>query len=367
MLTRLQIQGFRSIREMDLELQPLNVMIGSNGAGKSNLISFFKMLNELMGQRLQRFFGTTGRASSNLYFGPKTTTSIRANLEFQNEHGLNSYLMQLEHAAGDSLVFTEEKISFQRHGTTEICADNLGSGHVESRLSEAAEQGNPKAKTLRYFLNSCRVYHFHDTSATAPMRGYSYLGDTRFLRPDAGNLAAMLCAYQQSNRMVFQRIVTTVQQVLPQLAEFVLENDRANPKEITLNWRRHNSDHLFGAHQLSDGSLRLIALITLLLQPEDELPGMIVLDEPELGLHPYALEILAELIRSASLNSRLLVATQSAALLGFFEPQDVLVVETIDEASQYRRLDAESLTDWLADYSLDELWNRNVLGGGPLP
>lgn len=352
---------------MDLELQPLNVMIGANGAGKSNLISFFKMLNELMGQRLQRFFGTTGRASSNLYFGPKTTTSIRANLEFRNDQGLNSYLMQLEHAAGDSLVFTEETISFQRHGTTEVRAENLGSGHVESRLSEAAEQGNLKAKALRYLLNSCRVYHFHDTSATAPMRGYGYLGDTRFLRPDAGNLAAMLCAYQQSNRMVFQRIVTTVQQVLPQLAEFVLENDRANPKEITLNWRRHNSDHLFGAHQLSDGSLRLIALITLLLQPEDELPGMIVLDEPELGLHPYGLEILAGLIRSASLNSRLLVATQSAALLSFFEPQDVLVVDTIDEASQYRRLDAASLTDWLADYTLDELWNRNVLGGGPLP
>lgn len=352
---------------MDLELRPLNVMIGSNGAGKSNLISFFKMLNELTGQRLQRFFGTTGRASSNLYFGPKTTTRIEAHLEFLQGLGLHTYTLQLEYAAGDSLVFGDEKIHFWEPGEAGDQEIDLGSGHAESRLGEMADQGHPAATALRHLLDSCRVYHFHDTSATAPMRSYCYIGDTRFLRPDAGNLAAMLHAYQQSDPLVFRRILTTVQQVLPELAELVLENDRANPKEITLNWRRHSSDHIFGAHQLSDGSLRMIALITLLLQPENELPGMIVLDEPELGLHPYALEIIAGLIRAASNRSRLLVATQSAALLGFFEPQDVLVVETIEEASRYRRLDAESLEQWLSDYTLDELWNRNVLGGSPLP
>ena len=367
MLERLRIKGWRSIREMDLELRPLNVLIGANGAGKSNLIAFFKLLNEMMGQRLQRYFGTTGRAASNLYFGPKATSQIEASLAFATEKGHNRYEIELVPAAGDGLIFGKELAQFLPKGEDRRQQVlDLGAGHAESLLGKSANDGHPLAKVTRHLLNTCRVYHFHDTSESAPMRHFGYLGDTKFLLPNAGNLAAMLCAYQQSARIAYDRILATAQQILPELAEFVLEPDRANPREIALNWRRRNSDHLFGPHQLSDGSLRAIALITLLLQPEKELPQLIILDEPELGLHPHALEVVAGLIQSIAPTCQILVATQSAAFLSFFEAKDVVVVETQADSSIYRRLDLDALESWLADYSLEELWRRNVLGGGPL-
>src|SRR5258708_25758929 len=105
MLRRVVLKGFKSIREMDLELRPLNVMIGANGAGKSNLVSFFKLLNEMMAGRLQQHIGTTGRAQSVLHFGPKVTPQMEAQLEFEVDNALDTYAMRLLHAAGDTLVF----------------------------------------------------------------------------------------------------------------------------------------------------------------------------------------------------------------------------------------------------------------------
>src|SRR5580700_5253947 len=106
-LQRVILNGFKSIKAMDLELRPLNVLIGANGAGKSNLVSFFKMLNEMMGGRLQQYIGTGGRAHSLLYYGPKVTPQLDARLEFEVENGIDTYDMRLFHAAGDTLVFAD--------------------------------------------------------------------------------------------------------------------------------------------------------------------------------------------------------------------------------------------------------------------
>jgi predicted ATPase len=185
--------------------------------------------------------------------------------------------------------------------------------------------------------------------------------------PDAGNLAALLYAYGQKNQLVYRRIVSTIKKVMPEFADFDLQPDRLNPKEIALNWRQQGSDYLFGPHQVSDGTLRAMSIITLFMQPDTDLPDVIILDEPELGLHPYALEIIAGLIRAASLKSQVIVATQSQTFLEHFQAPDIVVVESKAGASQFRRLDADQLKDWLAYYTIGELWEKNVLGGGPLP
>lgn len=132
-----------------------------------------------------------------------------------------------------------------------------------------------------------------------------------------------------------------------------------------LNWREKGRDYLFGPHQISDGTLRVIALATLLLQPEDMLPDVIVIDEPELGLHPYAIGVLAALFRKASHHCQLIISTQSAELLDYFDADEVIVVNRKGESSEYRRLTTAELDTWLEDYSLSELWEKNVLGGGP--
>ena len=364
-LNKIKVSGFRSIESAELEFRPLNVLIGANGAGKSNLIAFFKLVNELMAGRLQEHIGTTGRATGNLHFGPKVTPQMTAEMEFEVENGTDTYSMRLFHAARDSLVFAEENLSFHQPSYPEPRVVSLGAGHQETKISDKAAEGDPTAKALRHLLNHCRVYHFHDTSSTARVRQYCYVGDNRWLMPDAANLAAVLYELEAQNETVYRRIVKTIQQVAPFFDDFSLEPAGPGKKEIILNWKHRNSDLTFGPHQLSDGTLRAICLISLLLQPDDDLPYLIVVDEPELGLHPYALNVVASLFQAVSHHTQVLVSTQSSTFLDSFESEDIVIVERDGEATKFDRPDAEKLEAWLEDYSLGEVWEKNVIGGGP--
>lgn len=364
-LRRVTLNGFKSIKTMDLELRPLNVLIGANGAGKSNLVSFFKMLNEMMAGRLQQYVGTTGRAQSVLHFGPKATPQMEARLEFEADNGVDTYAMRLFHAAGDTLIFGEEALSFLGSGSSRPKLVPLGAGHYETRIGQEADKGEKTAGVFWHLLNRCRVYHFHDTSPTARVRQYSYVGDSRWLMPDAGNLAAFLLRLREQNKLVYQRIVATIRLIAPFFDDFDLEPAGLNKKDIILNWRDTGSDQVFGPHQLSDGTLRAICLVTLLMQPEDQMPDLIIVDEPELGLHPYALNMVAALFKKASHHTQVLISTQSSSFLDNFDPEDVIVVSREGKESQFTRPDVEKLEAWLEEYSLGEVWEKNIIGGGP--
>ena len=359
-LKRLNLGGFKSIKSIDLELHALNILIGANGAGKSNLISFFKMLNEMMAGRLQQYIGTSGRAQSLLHFGPKITPQIEAKLEFEVENGIDTYQIRLSHAAGDTLIFAEEVISFLEAGRTSPRTDELGAGHQESRIGEAAKEEKQTAKILKYLLDRCRVYHFHDTSATADVRQSCYVGDSRWLMPDAGNIAALLLRFREEDKnTAYQQIIGTIKLIAPFFEDFVLEPDASH--RVILNWREKDSDRVFGPHQFSDGTLRAICLATLLLQPEDELPKLIVVDEPELGLHPYALNVMADLFSKVALHTQVLISTQSSTFLDNFEPENVITVDREGKESQFRRLNPTELDAWLEEYSLGEIWEKNII------
>jgi predicted ATPase len=363
-LQMVRLKGFRSIKTMELELRSLNVLIGANGAGKSNLISFFKLMNEMMGDRLQQYIGSTGRATANLHFGPKVTPQMEASLRFKVVNGSDTYYMRLSHAAGDSLIFVEETLEFLGRGYQSPKIVSLGAGHQETGIGEKADEGEQTAKTFRHLLQRCRVYHFHDTSATAPVRQYCYVGDNYWLKPDAGNLAAVLYRLRLENEQVYRRIVGTIRQIAPFFDDFSLEPDGPG-RDIILNWRHHQSDLIFGPHQLSDGTLRAICLVALLLQPESELPYLVIVDEPELGLHPYALSVVASLFQAAAHHTQILISTQSSSFLDNFEPADVIVVERRGEETHFSRQSEAALSAWLEDYSLGEIWEKNVIGGGP--
>ena len=366
LLKHVQLEGFRSIKQIAVNFRALNILIGANGAGKSNFVSFFKMMNEMMGGRLQQFISTTGRAQANLYFGPKVTPQLTARLEFETDNGIDTYMMRLFHAAGDSLVFAEETLSFHQHGWSGSPKEvSLGAGHQETSVVEKAKEGEPVAKALRYMLNSCRVFHFHDTSPTARVRQYHYVANHRFLMPDAANLAPILFRWKRENEPVYDRIIRTIQQIAPFFEDFELAPEGKNDPSLILNWRHRKSDLVFGPQQLSDGTLRAICLIALLLHPEEELPKLIVVDEPELGLHPYALNVIASLIQAASHHTQVLISTQSSTFLDNFEPEDIIVVEREGEESKFIQPNVENLTTWLDEYSLGEVWEKNVIGGGP--
>jgi predicted ATPase len=369
MLRRVILQGFKSIKAMDLELRALNVLIGANGAGKSNVVSFFKMLNEMMGGRLQAYIAEAGRAQSVLHYGPKRTPQMGATLEFETDQGLNTYHQRLFHVAGDTLAFADETLDFKRHDWQGPHKPplSLGSGHPETQIGDEANRGNQTATVFRHLLSRCRVFHFHDTSSTARSRAYSYVGNDRWLMPDAGNVAAMLYRFKKEEQNpAYRRIVGTVRQIAPFLADFELEPTGSGGKDIILNWRDRYTGEVLGAHQLSDGTLRFISLATLLLQPQSLLPDVIVIDEPELGQHPAGLNLLGGMLCSVSHHCQVIVATQSAALVDGFAPDDVIVANRVDGASTFERLSEEQLKDWLQEYTLGQLWEKNVVGGGPV-
>jgi predicted ATPase len=372
-LTSLRLAGWKSIRDAEIELRPINVVIGANGAGKSNLVSFFKLMTEMMADRFQEQIGRTGGAESLLHYGSKRTHVIDARLRFPAEKGEYSYGFRWVPVAGNSsLIVAKETLefAFERLGPKDWSAVEafhplLGQGLPESRLNQAVESEFPVAKIIRELLTRCQVYHFHDTSLLGPMRRDCLIDANRSLYPDAGNLPAMLYLYRQRYPTAYRRIVAAVKAIAPFFEDFVLEPLRLNPHNIALHWRAKGADYEFGPHQLSDGTLRAIALCTLLLQPEEDLPPLIVLDEPELGLHPSALSVLADLVKSAARHTQLLIATQSATLIDHFEVDDIITVNLRDGCSTFERLDPAGLKEWLEEYMLSELWERNVIGGGP--
>lgn len=373
MLDKIQLSGFKSIKEMELELHSLNVLIGANGAGKSNLISFFKMFNYLMSNNLQQYIATSGFADMMLYYGAKRTPQISATLNFSTHAGKNVYHMRLVNAAQDTLIFADEAISFSRNDVDGYAPlISLGAGHRESKLLDNEQLGTHDqrfnqrtANVIKSIMQRWKEYHFHDTSNEAKIKKSAYINDNHYLRDDAGNLPAFLYQMKQKNETHYKRIVNTIQAVTPFFGDFVLSPSALNPDYIILNWRDRGADPdiVFGPHQLSDGTIRLISLITLLLQPN--LPELIVIDEPELGLHPYAISILAALLKSVSQKTQIIVSTQSVALVDQLDPEHLVVVDRNDNQSIFKRVNKIELESWLEEYSLGELWEKNVLGGRP--
>jgi predicted ATPase len=345
----------------------MNVVIGANGAGKSNLLSLIKLLNAMFSNTpgFRNYVAQSGYADSLLHYGVKQTPAAELELTFHTDTGETTYLARWAAAAAGTLTFTEERVTFRRDGSVQPVVVDLGAGHSESNLVGSADEGNQTSVFALGLLRSCRLFHFHDTSESAAFRQPCYVNANRFLYPDAGNLAAMLYLFQQQHPTAYRRITATVRQMIPEFDDFVLEPNKLNEKQIFLNWTHKDRLYEFGPHQLSDGSLRFIALVTLLLQPEGKLPLLIALDEPELGLHPAALEILAGMAGSASSQSQLLFATQSSAFLDHFQPENVVVVDSKEGVSEFRQLNSENLKEWVDDYSLGEIWEKNVIGGGP--
>jgi predicted ATPase len=365
-LAKLTLRGFKTFHDLsDFEPGLLTVLIGPNGAGKSNFISFFRLLSWSLAPpgNLQTHVGQLGGASALLHDGPAKTREIEAALTVETESGQNDYEFRLSYAAGDALLYVEERYRFAPTDlATEAGWTELEPGHREAKLIHEAEWGKPTARTILALLRNLRVFQFHNTSWTARIRTKWSEDDGRWLKEDAANLGPFLYRLRNDEPRYYRRIVQTVRLILPFFADFELEPEHG---KILLRWLERDSDVVFSAAQAADGMLRAMALVALLLQPERDLPNVLILDEPELGLHPHAMNVIAGLVRSASTSVQVILATQSVALLNYFEPEEVVVVDRVGRESKFHRLDTASLGEWLEEYSLAELWEKNVLGGRP--
>lgn len=356
-LRTLAVTGYKSIKDLPLfELKNLNVLIGANGAGKSNLISLFRLLAALSQGNLQKHVQSQGGPDTLLFGGRKRTPELSASFAF----GSNTYELILEPTADNRLIFTSEQVGF-KGDFTDNYREVRGVAHPETTLLGT---GTSVQRYVLEALQSWRVYHFHDTGDTATVKRTHASNDNLLLKPDAANLAAYLTRLRSQFPDAYRSIVATVRLAAPFFGDFVHRDPL--PQTVELEWTDvSDPDTPYRAHVLSDGTLRFICLTTLLLQPTSLLPDTILIDEPELGLHPYAITLLSEMLKQVATQKQVIVSTQSVELLNTFEPEDVVVVDREEGASTFRRLDKEELTDWLEDYALGELWKRNILGGRP--
>ncbi|GET45893.1 AAA family ATPase [Capnocytophaga felis] len=351
-MKRITIKGYKSIRELSLTMQNINIFIGANGSGKSNFLSFFDFLKQIYRRNLREYVALKG-IDTFLHKGDKITQEISAKLEFENT---NAYSFTLK-KGDDSFIFTEEGLWYDNiHFINPI---DIASFNTESNLYY---NNAPRARYIENYISGLKKYHFHDTGEHSPFGKASNVeNDKYFLYEKGENLAAFLFDIQHKHPVSYQFIVKTVQSIASYFFDFFLKPESNG--SIRLKWRSKYADTVYGVNDLSDGTIRFIALATLFLQPQ--LPEVIIIDEPELGLHPTAIAKLSGLIKSvAKKDVQVIIATQSTDLISHFEPEDVITVDQIDGESHFQRLKSEELQVWLEDYTLDDLWKRNIITKG---
>ena len=360
------IKGYKSIafdNPVTLKLGDVSILLGANGAGKSNIISFFRMLSYMMSKSFARYVELAGTANSLLHYGAKKTPTMSGTLTFTDNNSVDTYQFSLSKAAPDRLIITDESINWHRQGEAEPYKVSLEPNFKESAL---AESNDPVAKYIFQMLSYCKVYQFHDSSSEGPLRQSCPVETANYLQSHGNNLPSFLLFLRNNYKDSYNRIVDYVRDVIPQFQDYYLEP--AN-NFISLRWIDNSAtDYRFNSYQFSDGSIRFIALATLLLQPAQTMPNVIILDEPELGLHPYAISQLAEMIKDASIHAQVIVATQSKDLVDHFDIDNVSVVE-MDEKTQsttVNQLSQEDYKLWLEHYTVSELWDKNIIGGRPV-
>lgn len=368
-LKELKINGFKSINsEQKIRFNDINILIGSNGAGKSNLVSFFKLIEALTGGALQAYIGKQGYADSILHYGMKQTKLCGAQLLFTDNINIyDIFEFSLEHSYGGQMMFGHEEHE-QNRVTTPIDQKFvpyfITGGHKESLMIE--KHNDYRTYRLLKLLQGIKVFQFNNTSSDSAIRHPAALNDNRQLNSDASNLPSFLyqMKIREDRNPYYKRIVRRIAEIMPQFRDFDLRPMEENPNMIRLDWIDKHQGHTFGAHQISDGSLRFMALATLLLQPKETLPKIIVIDEPELGLHPEAMMDLVGMIQIAAANSQIILSTQSSFLMNLFEPEDIITVSAEKGYSEFIRLpNIEELKEWYGDYTLAELWEKNLIGG----
>jgi len=348
-MERIEIRGYKSIKDLDLKLRPINILIGSNGSGKSNFLSFFDFVTEIFNNNLREYIALRG-IDTFLHKGDKVTEAISAHIHLNSGQGYSFVLKKGE----QSFIFTNETIWKNNfpHLSNSFYSETAFNGPNRFFEYESITSG----------LESIAKYHFHDTGRNSPFNKETHIDNDKFkLYKDGSNLGAFLYDIKSNEPNTYRVIIKTIQSIAPYFHDFYLpQNIRGLLK---VRWQSKHSESIYGVNDLSDGTIRFIALTTLFLQPN--LPQTIIIDEPELGLHPTAIAKLAGLIQTAAAKGcQVIVATQSTDLISHFQPEDIITVDNINGESVFERLSSETLKDWLENYTIDDLWKRNIISTG---
>ena len=374
MLERIEsvhVKGFRSLADLKLDSIPNPmVLLGANGAGKSNLMRFFGLLRAMHSLRAGEFVLREGGADDQLYAGSKQTPQIEATVSAWTRLGRSEFSFALKYTSEDRFAVVNERISQledrldaprpHAHPVTESSPHHRA---TESSFFLAARStADPRVKEAADVIGDCWGYQFHDTSRDAPIKKRWDVDDSHRLLEHGGNLGPILLRLREHHFSKYQLICRRIRQVLPEFDDFQLDEDYG---KTILRWRGKDTGKTMGAHLTSDGSLRCFCLLTLLSLPDEALPRIILLDEPELGLHPFATSVISHLVKSLSHRRQVIVATQSPHFVDAFGLDEIVVLEMRDGRTEAKRFNEEDFSQWRDDYSSGDLWWSNLLGGYP--
>ena len=365
-----RVKGFRSLADVEINGLPqgATVLIGANGSGKSNLMRFLEMIGWMVDlRRLREYVARHGGADDQLFGGRRTTPEIKAQVDVRTARGRVEYRFALECTTEDRFVFAEEEYRIAESGNlANVPWERIDdSGYREARVAERTNgngAGPEAARTLVGLFRRCPIYQFHDTSFDSRMKVSWDAADFGRLRGDGANLAPMLSLLEREDKPRFELICRYIGLAVPVFDRFEIEEEYG---KVQLRWKHKDMDKTMGAHMTSDGMLRFFALVTLLNLPPEMLPSVLLLDEPELGLHPAAITLIGAMIDSVAMDRQVIVATQSPLLVDNFRLDEIVVLELENGRTTVRRFDDAEYGQWLDEYSTGELWQKNVLGGRP--
>lgn len=382
-LTQLIIQNYRSLADCTLPLRDLAVIIGPNGAGKTALLEVFQLLKRGSQQELAKFLETQGGFHAVLNHREGDSISIELSIDAESEESDSPIHYQFE-LKGRPLGYTiaSERLEWQTDRNASAPFRYIDAGHGEVRYADPASpesttpvwgydplelalaqapQVNGEVDALRRTLSQTELYGALDVSPRGIIRLPQSLTPTTLPGPNGDNLFSALYNLRASHRDVYDRIIDLLHQGF---ADFDgVEFPVVGAGQVTLAWYERGDSQPFYPNQLSEGTLRFLWISTLLLSPE--LPGRLLLDEPEISLHPELLKLLAALLQDASARSAIVVATHSPDLIRWLEPEEVLVADKEDGATRFTWADQMNLDEWLDEYTLRDLWLMGNLGGRP--
>jgi predicted ATPase len=383
----IQVQGFRRLRDFHLRLEPLNVMIGANGSGKTSLLEVFSLLAASASGGLKETIHNLGGVNLNLTASEYSDTSAAEEMRFGLEKSVPGnaplkYSVSLRQAGANYQIPNE---SFTQHQdvTKPGPHKHFDAGYGDVRYYDPAArklvipawEHDPQESALsqvpkmyqapedfRKTLASSTHYHGLDVGSRAPVRLPQPMREAKLPGRDGEDLVSCLYWMREAGPDRFETIQDTIRAAFPGFERLNFPPVAAGT--LALTWKEKGMKHPFFMHQLSEGTLRFLWLVTLLYSPG--LTGVTMIDEPEVSLHPELLSILADCLREASQRTQLIIATHADRLVRFLSPGDVVVMDVQEDGTTRatRAIDL-NLDAWLDDYTLDQVWQHGTLGGRP--
>jgi predicted ATPase len=382
LFTELQVSGFRRLADVKVSLRGLQLLIGANGAGKTTLLQTWELLRGAASGKLSDFIRSLGGFPTIQTIGGGDELRVRLTYrrpplgDFVYDLGLKAKLAGYEVAAESLIQFqgSGSATHLERHGLRFDYADWDDNRQATTRTSAEHEHLSPtetafnaaprldqSTRTIRDALRSVELYRPIPFGPRAAVVLPQQADAVWLPGPDGETLTSSLHHLRETDSDRFEMVEDTLRAAFPGFE--ALSFPAVGGGMLSLRWKEKDRRRPFSIYELSEGTVRFLWLTALLASPK--LPPVVLIDEPEVSLHPALLQLLLELMREAAGRSQLIVATQSDRLVRFAEPEEVLVADVEEGAARFTPGDHFDLKHWLADYSLDQVWDMGVIGGQP--